>query len=322
MVVENKRKIFEEFTPEGDPDVLNIYFNQISRWSLLDKVQEKELGIRIKKGTTFSGKRKDINSVRFTKDGLTAFYEIVGSNLRFAAYVANRPIYRNSDYLFTDRIQDGNIGLMNAAVKFNPNRGTRFTTHAWHWINQAVSIGVSKHENNVRIPGYLQGLSKQAIKIADTLYFKLGRDPSYQEISDVLKKSTSMQVKITPSLVRKLLKVHTETSIDQAINDGNNSLLDLIASSKVNTEKTAENEIVRDELGKLLERELKPKEERILRLRYGLNDGKTYTLDEIGKKIGVSRERIRQIEKESIENLSKNPSRAKYLRSLLDYDEY
>jgi RNA polymerase primary sigma factor len=264
----------QEKSRSSNPD--SIYFKQIGEVPLLSKNREVELAKRIKKGDA------------------KARAEFISANLRLVVSIAFK--YRNRGLTIMDLIQEGNIGLMVATEKFNPKKGYRFSTYASWWIRQAITRAISDKANLIRIPIYLQGEKHRVLKSYMLLKQKKGRMPAFEDISE--------DTGIAVEKVKFFLNSQPEpVSIETPIGGGEDSLEVFLKDSNANSPiedaiKTDNKELLHFMLTNLTERE-----QEILRLRYGLCDGQEYTLEEIGKRFELCRERIRQIEIEAIEKI-------------------
>lgn len=220
---------------------------------------------------------------------------------------------------FPDLIQDGNVGLMKAVNKFDPEFGCRFSTYAEFWIKQAISRAIADGGSTIRIPVHIGEKLKKLCRLQDELQEKLGRPPTTNELKNALIIKTEISKKRAATIIRAR-DAYRAASLDKPVgDDGDDSttLLDFISDPEAldPREIAVENDL-REKLEELL-RTLPAREERILRLRFGLTkDGHRYTLDEVGQKFGVTRERIRQIEAEALRRL-RHPSRSRQLKGFL-----
>ena len=242
------------------------------------------------------------------KQGQDAKHKLSESNLRLVASIAKRFVGRGLPFL--DLIQEGNIGLMKAVDRFDFTRGFKFSTYATWWIRQAISRALADHARTIRIPVHMVETINKFNKIRKELTISLGREPKLKEIA------TAMEIPYQKSVEIEEYS-HDTTSLDISVNDeGDTSMGDLIGDDKaISPEAAAAQSMLREHIEEALQ-DLKPKEQEVLRLRFGLNDGRDRTLDEIGKQFGVTRERIRQIEAKALKKL-RSP---KHRKKLQGYD--
>ena len=284
-------------------DGLDVYFRQMSQEPLLNKEQEIVLAKQIEAGKvaaaeletsdlTFDKKHELHQAVELGKE---AHAHLVQANTRLVVSIAKK--YRNRGLAFLDLIQEGNIGLIIAVNKFDYRLGNRFSTYATWWIRQAVSRALANHGRTIRIPSHMHGHISKLYKAIQGLEQELGRPPKVEEIAAELGEE--------PKRIQQLLRSAAQPmSLEQRVGDEQDSELgDFIADndSPAPSEEVAEN-MLSAEMDSLLEK-LTPREARILRLRYGLNNSRPRTLKEVGKLFGLSRERIRQLERSALHKL-------------------
>ena len=266
-------------------DPVKMYLKEIGRVELLNHDQEIELAKRILEGDEQAKK------------------ELAAANLRLVVSIAKRYVGRGM--LFLDLIQEGNMGLIKAVEKFDYTKGFKFSTYATWWIRQAITRAIADQARTIRIPVHMVETINKLTRIQRQLIQELGREPSAEEIAE---KMDGM----TPEKVREIQKISLEpVSLETPIGEEDDSHLgDFIEDEgAMSPNDYAANELLKDELNDVL-LELTDREEKVLRLRFGLDDGRTRTLEEVGREFNVTRERIRQIEAKALRKL-KHPSRSK-----------
>lgn len=274
-------------------DPVKMYLKEIGRVDLLTHEQEIELAKRILEGDEQAKK------------------ELASANLRLVVSIAKRYVGRGM--LFLDLIQEGNMGLIKAVEKFDYTKGFKFSTYATWWIRQAITRAIADQARTIRIPVHMVETINKLTRIQRQLVQELGREPTAEEIAE---KMDGM----TPAKVREIQKISLEpVSLETPIGEEDDSHLgDFIEDEgAMSPDDYASNELLKDELNEVL-LELTDREEKVLRLRFGLDDGRTRTLEEVGKEFNVTRERIRQIEAKALRKL-KHPSRSKRLKDFLDH---
>ena len=274
-------------------DPVKMYLKEIGRVDLLTHEQEIELAKRILEGDEQAKK------------------ELAAANLRLVVSIAKRYVGRGM--LFLDLIQEGNMGLIKAVEKFDYTKGFKFSTYATWWIRQAITRAIADQARTIRIPVHMVETINKLTRIQRQLVQELGREPTAEEIAE---KMDGM----TPAKVREIQKISLEpVSLETPIGEEDDSHLgDFIEDEgAMSPDDYASNELLKDELNEVL-LELTDREEKVLRLRFGLDDGRTRTLEEVGTEFNVTRERIRQIEAKALRKL-KHPSRSKRLKDFLDH---
>ena len=298
---------------DGTGEVLPLYLREIGRVPLLTAKDEvrlaqafergREAFARLQSNTVGDGEREELESLvvqgNLARDGLT------DANLRLVVSVARR--YSNRGVPLIDLIQEGNLGLLRAVEKFDWRRGFKFSTYATWWIRQAVSRAIADDARTIRIPVHLYDVVNRMARISAQLHQELGREPTDEELGAALQ--------ISPERVRELNQVLPQpVSLDGFVGeDQDTRLSDVVADENaVNLEMAAERRLLADQIRDTL-MTLTPRERRVIERRFGLVDDADETLTAIGREIGVTRERIRQIESTALRKL-RHPSRAKRLR--------
>ena len=272
-------------------DPVRMYLKEIGRVSLLTADEEVALALRIEKGDE------------------RAKQELAEANLRLVVSIAKRYVGRGMQFL--DLIQEGNMGLMKAVEKFDYQKGFKFSTYATWWIRQAITRAIADQARTIRIPVHMVETINKLIRIQRQLLQDLGREPIPEEIG--------AEMDMPSDKVREILKIAQEpVSLETPIGEEDDSHLgDFIEDQEATSPADhAAYELLKEQLEGVLDT-LTDREENVLRLRFGLDDGRTRTLEEVGKVFGVTRERIRQIEAKALRKL-RHPSRSKQLKDFLD----
>lgn len=290
----------EDFTADGEVivpegikinDPVRMYLKEIGRVPLLTSEQEVELAKRILDGDEDARK------------------ELAEANLRLVVSIAKRYVGRGM--LFLDLIQEGNMGLIKAVEKFDYTKGFKFSTYATWWIRQAITRAIADQARTIRIPVHMVETINKLIRVSRQLLQDLGREPTPEEIAEIMD--------ITPEKVREIMKIAQEpVSLSTPIGEEDDSHLgDFIEDQyAIAPADAAAYELLKEQLKEVLDT-LTDREENVLKLRFGLDDGRTRTLEEVGKEFGVTRERIRQIEAKALRKL-RHPSRSKRLKDFLE----
>ena len=272
-------------------DPVRMYLKEIGRISLLSSEEEMDI------------------SKRVALDDKEAKRILAESNLRLVVSIAKRYVGRG--LLFLDLIQEGNIGLMKAVEKFDYDKGYKFSTYATWWIRQAITRALADQARTIRVPVHMVETINKMSRVQRQLTLELNREPSEEEIAK--------KMGVGVDKVREVLKISQEpVSLETPIGEEDDSHLGdfLKDESSLSPEEYTENEILKEEIKEVL-MSLQAREQEVLELRFGLIDGTCHTLEEVGKKFNVTRERIRQIEAKALRKL-RHPSRAKKLRDFLE----
>jgi len=297
-------------------DTIGLYLKEIGKVPLLVQSEEIELAKRMELGLkaqkelqkdgTDPQRRQELE--RYVQDGLEARAHLIQANSRLVISVAKKYIGRGVPFL--DLIQEGNIGLIRAANKFNYRLGHKFSTYATWWIRQAVTRAIADQSRTIRVPVHMGDQINRLLRVSHRLTQELGREPTTEELAQALDISLRKAEQMLAFARRPL-------SLDMPTDDEEDSVLgDFIEDEEVVSPVEAVSNSVLQEVIQEILHELPPREVRILQLRYGLVDGETYTLEEVGKKLGVTRERVRQIEAQALSRL-RHPTHARRLRDFL-----
>ncbi len=298
-------------------DSISLYLKEIGRIPLLTAEQEVELAKRMEAGRHARRRiSKDGNLSheelehlrRLVQDGKAAQEHLIKANSRLVVSVAKKYVGRGVPFL--DLIQEGNIGLIRAVKKFDYRRGYKFSTYATWWIRQAVTRAIADQGRTIRVPVHMYEQINRLARASRQLVQELGRDPTVEEIAE--------ELGVSPKKVERIIKVSQRPlSLEMPVGEEDDSFLgDFIEDSDApSPTDQASQQLLREQIDNIFA-SLTPREVRILQLRFGLVDGYSYTLEEVGKKFGVTRERIRQIEAQALGRL-RHPSRSRKLRDFL-----
>ena len=272
-------------------DPVKVYLKEIGRVPLLSSEEEIELAMRIMNGDEYAKKR------------------LSEANLRLVVSIAKRYVGRGMQFL--DLIQEGNLGLIKAVEKFDYTKGFKFSTYATWWIRQAITRAIADQARTIRIPVHMVETINKVKKVSSQLLHKNGHEPVAEEIA--------LELDMPVDKVREIMRVAQEpVSLETPLGEEEDSPLgDFIPDDEAPAPAdAASHTLLKEQLGDVLST-LTPREEKVLRLRFGLEDGRPRTLEEVGKEFDVTRERIRQIEAKALRKL-RHPSRSKKLKDFLD----
>jgi len=297
-------------------DTIGLYLKEVGRVPLLTAVEEVELAQRIERGrlareelargNVTPRRRQELQML--IEDGWAAREHLITANSRLVISVAKK--YMGRGVPFLDLIQEGNIGLIRAAKKFDYRRGHKFSTYATWWIRQAVTRAIADQGRTIRVPVHMGDQINKLLRVQHQLTQRLGRDPTVEELA--------VSLEVTPQKIENMIQVaRRPLSLETPTDDEEDSVLgDFIQDDEFPApDDTATYNLLREHLDSVLDG-LPPREVRILQLRYGLLDGQAYTLEEVGRKMGVTRERVRQIEAQALSRL-RHPAIRRKLREYL-----
>lgn len=286
-----------------DRDCITIYLHDIGKIPLLSPKEEINL-FQVICSEASDGSWDDVEQERVAQAGA----RVVEGNLRLVAKIAMR--YRNLGLPLLDLIQEGNVGLMKAVNKFDPEKGFRFTTYATWWVQQGMMRALTDHSRTIRLPAHVVERLGKLNRSREYLQQKNNRKPTMEEVAE--------EASIPVEKVRETLELGQElASLDTPLDeDERNSFIDIVSNQSAQSpEDEISAQAVRDCLDRALDT-LSPREAEVLKLRFGLSDGTPYTLEELGHMIGVTRERVRQIEKKALMKL-RHPKRSAKLREFV-----
>lgn len=304
-------------TVSAAEDTTGLYLREMAKVPLLEADEELEIARLIEFGRSAtqklnSGKRvvgrEHEELTEIINRGLAAREHLIKANTRLVVSIAKR--YMGRGVAFLDLIQEGNLGLMKAVEKYDFHRGFRFSTYATWWIRQTITRAISDQARTIRLPVHMGDRVRQIYKATHELEQELGRTPTLEEIAAV--------VQITPKKLQWIMRVTWQPiSLESPVGDDEDSELGNFIEDEFNPSpaQSAYQSMLREKLNEILQ-DMNPRDARILRLRFGLDDGVEYTLEEVGQKFGLTRERIRQIEGKALRQM-RNPRRLNQLREYL-----
>ena len=300
-------------------DSVGLYLKEMASVPLLNMEQEVELAKRIEAGKKARRKQKrageDLEATaarelaNVIEDGRLAREHLIKANTRLVVSIAKK--YMGRGVPFLDLIQEGNLGLMKAVSKFDYRRGFRFSTYATWWIRQTITRSIADQGRTIRVPVHMIDRIRQLYKTAHLLEQRLGQPPGVEDLAE------AMDEEVTK--IEWMLKVSwLPLSLESPVGDEDDSELGMFVEDESipSPSQSAYANMMNDKVHEVLS-SLSPREARILRLRFGLENGRTYTLEEVGEKFGLTRERIRQIEGKALRRL-RHPKRARQLKEFLD----
>ena len=296
-------------------DTVGLYLKEMARVPLLNTEEEISLAMRLEAGLSAERKlRKNPDSKRalewklMAQDGENAREHLIKANTRLVVSIAKKYMCRGVPFL--DLIQEGNLGLMKAVEKFDYRRGYRFSTYATWWIRQTITRAIADQGRTIRVPVHMSDRIRRLYRVARQLEQEYGRKPTAEEIAK--------EMDMEPRKIQWMLRVSWQPlSLEHPVGEDDDSELgNFIENDQMPTpSQSAEDNLIRSKIEEVLAT-LTPREARILRLRFGLQNGRSYTLEEVGQKFGLTRERIRQIEGQALRRL-RHPRRSRHLRDYL-----
>jgi len=310
--------VIEEREDKRDTDnVVALYLREVGKTPLLTPEEELELARRCQRGRAAEEQLREgvpehqtrQRLLKEMEEGYEARERLVKANSRLVVSVARN--YLGRGVPFADLIQEGNLGLMRAIERFDPERGYRFSTYAIWWIRQAISRAVAYQGRTIRLPVHVVEEISRLNRASRRLTKELGREPSEEELAE--------EMDINQEKVADLTRVAAEpVSLDIPVGEEEISTLAEFIEDEVTPPPTAEasQSLLEEQLEEALA-SLTPREAEVIRLRFGLDDGRSYTLEEVGQKVGLTRERVRQIQAEALRRL-RHPSRSRLLKGYLN----
>lgn len=306
---------YANLDPISSDDTIGLYLKEMSRVPLLSVEEELDLAKKIERGRMAKIQIERANGKLTLEkrseleldiaEGVRGREHLIKANTRLVVSIAKR--YIGSGVPFLDLIQEGNLGLMKAVEKYEYQRGFRFSTYATWWIRQTITRSIADQGRTIRVPVHMVDRIRQLYKLTHEMEQKLGRIPSSEELGDAIGTSAEK--------VDWMMRVSwLPLSLESPVNDEDDSELGMFVEDEVTPTpmQSAYSNLLREKIEDVLST-LPPREARILRLRFGLDNGHTYTLEEVGQKFGLTRERIRQIESKALRRL-RHPRRARQLK--------
>jgi RNA polymerase primary sigma factor len=301
----------------GSFDPVRMYLKEIGKVPLLTAPQEVNLARRIEAGVLTTERLESApmspeqraSELAVVEDGELAKHQLTEANLRLVVSIAKRYVGRGMALL--DLVQEGNLGLMRAVEKFDYTKGFKFSTYATWWIRQAITRAIADQARTIRIPVHMVETMNKVLRVQRQMLQELGREPTVEEVA--------LKVDLTPDKVREIQRISQEPlSLETPVGEEDDSSLGDFVPDSTAPEPTeeAEQQGLKEEITRALE-ELNEREREIMRLRFGLDDGQPHTLEEVGRRFKVTRERIRQIESKTLAKL-RHPTRSQRLRAYLD----
>jgi len=297
-------------------DAVSLYLKEISQTPLLTAEEERDLAAQVERGRNASTELKNGHDedqharlLEAIREGELARQKIIEANFRLVVSIAKH--YTGRGVAFLDLIQEGNIGLIRAVEKFDYHRGYKFSTYATWWIRQAITRAIADQARTIRVPVHMCERINRVTRASRAIAQRVGRDPTVEELAEEL--STDAEK------VEHILRVAQHPlSLEMPVGDENDGHLEDFIEDDGATPpmETATQHLLRDEIASVLS-SLSPREGRVIQLRFGLKDGQAHTLDEVGRKFGVTRERIRQIEAKALRRL-RHPRHTRRLRDFVD----
>ena len=287
-----KKKEFSDIPEESSSDLVQMYLREIGRVDLLKSEEEVSLAKRIEKGDP------------------QAKQKLTEANLRLVVSIAKKYVGRSHNLSLLDLIQEGNIGLFRAVEKFDYRKGYKFSTYATWWIRQAITRALADQSRTIRIPVHMVETINKYTQVTRRLVQDLGREPLPEEIA--------VEMGLEVDKIRHIMKISQETvSLETSVGDSDDDsvLGDFIEDTEtIMPNQSAARKLLKDHIGEVLDT-LTPREQKILKIRFGLEDGVIHTLEEVGQEFGVTRERIRQIEAKALEKIREHGT----IKKLKDY---
>ena len=328
---DEEREVLRALRGSGQPvapgsDPVRAYLREIGRVSLLSADLEVLCAKRIERGQKAAATLAELAAAggpagvdperraqceREITEGQEAKDLLTEANLRLVVSIAKR--YRNRGMAFLDLIQEGNLGLMRAVEKFDHRRGFKFSTYATWWIRQAITRAVADQARTIRIPVHMVETINKVVRIQRQLSQQLGREPTVEEVAE--------QIQLSTDRVREIQRISQDTiSLEQPIGEEDDfSLSDLIEDQGAEVPVDVATRVLLNEAVQAALLELSPREQEVVRLRFGLDDGRIRTLEEVGRIFGVTRERVRQIEAKTLAKL-RQPTLSRSLHAYLEGD--